>query len=328
MVAWHVLYAVWILHHPPHGTDFVRLDHPFLMNTLFSSRHGLLSWTPVFWGGYVGYVSLLRRRFAWSWPLAVLLAVMTWINACSGDWWAGGSFSSRRFDGVLPLLAAGLAATLSVAVHIVARHPRPAVAAALVPFAIWTALLRRPASSSGARSMGFAALVGENARTFSEALGSPQTWPASWIFAWRHRRSPAQYDLLVGRYLFYRQNNLGGLVDLGTADDDALLGDGWSERGAADGVSFRRMKGSARLFAPLDQAETLELRIRARSASAQAVTVFVNDRAAGTFSAGPEWAEGVLVVEQSYWRRELNEVRFTTHGTELHVDSVLFRQVR
>jgi hypothetical protein len=328
MVAWHVLYAIWILTYPPHGVDFVRLDHPFLMNTLFSSRHGLLSWTPVLWGGYLGYLSLLRRRFAWSWPLVALLAVMTWVNACSGDWWAGGSFSSRRFDGVLPLLAAGLAATLTVAERVIARHPRGAVAAALVPFAIWTALLERQRASGSTRSTSFATLVGENARIFSASLGSPPTWPASWIFAWRHGRSPAQYDLLVGRYLFYRQNNLGGLIDLGTADDDALLGEGWSERAGAAGVSYRRMQGSARLFAPLDQAETLELRVRARGMSTQEVAVDVNDRAAGSFLAGPEWAEGVLVVEQGYWRRELNEVRFTTHGTELQVDSVLFRQVR
>ena len=51
MAAWKALYGMWVLPYPPHGADFVRLGHPFLMNTLFSSRHGLLSWTPVLWAG-------------------------------------------------------------------------------------------------------------------------------------------------------------------------------------------------------------------------------------------------------------------------------------
>ena len=70
MVAWKALYGMWLLPYPPHGADFVRLDHPFLLKTLFSSRHGLLSWTPVLWAGYLGFLPLLRRRPALALPLA------------------------------------------------------------------------------------------------------------------------------------------------------------------------------------------------------------------------------------------------------------------
>ena len=71
--AWKSLYDMWVLPYPPHGTDFLRLDHPFALHTLFSSRHGLLSWTPIFWAGYLGFVPLLRKRPALGWPLLPLL---------------------------------------------------------------------------------------------------------------------------------------------------------------------------------------------------------------------------------------------------------------
>ena len=56
MLVWHALYGEWLLAAPPQGADFVRLTRPFLLETLFSSRHGLLSWTPVLWAGYLGFV--------------------------------------------------------------------------------------------------------------------------------------------------------------------------------------------------------------------------------------------------------------------------------
>ncbi len=62
MLAWKTLYGVFLLPAPPHGTDFLRLDHPYVLNTLFSSRHGLLSWTPVLWAGFLGFLPLLKRR--------------------------------------------------------------------------------------------------------------------------------------------------------------------------------------------------------------------------------------------------------------------------
>lgn len=115
MLVWRAIFGVWVLGAPPQGTDFVRLFRPFVLETLFSSRHGVLSWTPVLWAGYLGFVPLWRRRPALAGPLLIPLVVITYVNMCSGDWWAGGSFSNRRFDSLLPVLAFGLAASCDAA---------------------------------------------------------------------------------------------------------------------------------------------------------------------------------------------------------------------
>jgi hypothetical protein len=330
MWAWNAIYGAWILPYPPHGADFLRLNHPFLLQTLFSSRHGLLSWTPVLWAGYLGFVPLLRRRPALALPLLPPLLAMTWVNACSGDWWAGGSFSNRRFDGLLPPLACGLAAALDALGAWVRRTPRGALALAAMPLLAWNGGLAGRASRGelpAADTVAFPELMGGAARAVAETVGSPPTWPASWWFAWRQGRPPAQYDLLVGRYLFYRQGNLGGRIALGAPGDETMLGEGWGERTEEAGEPARALSRSARLFAPLDTAEDLDLVWRVRSAAPGAIAVAVNGRPAGRIAPDGEWGERRLRVPAAYWRRELNDVVLDAGGQRTLVASVQFLRV-
>src|SRR6185369_5372986 len=123
LLVFKAIFGTYLLGHPAQGRDFLHLTRPALLETLFSSRHGLLFWTPVLWAGFLGLGGLFARGWRTGGMLdkdrrtAVLLAVpilvMTYTNASSGDWWAGGSFSNRRFDSTLPLLAVGLGASLA-----------------------------------------------------------------------------------------------------------------------------------------------------------------------------------------------------------------------
>jgi len=330
MWAWKALYGMWVLPYPPHGADFVRLDHPFLMNTLFSSRHGLLSWTPVLWAGYLGFVPLLKRRPWLAGPLLVPLLLMTYVNACSGDWWAGGSFSNRRFDSLLPILAFGLAAAIDAARAALRARPGAVLGLAALPLVVWNVSLMeqvRRGMVPRDDTVAFPRLVGGAARVVADAVGSPPTWPASWLFAWRHRRPPGQYDLLVGRYLFYRQNNMGGHVEVGGPGAEDMLGEGWGPAQTVDGVRGRVVRGRARLFAGLDVAEDLELRLRVRAPAGTEVRVSVNGRAAGRFWAEPSWLEARVRAGAGFWRRELNEVVLEAAGEGVLVSAVDFVRV-
>lgn len=328
MLAWNALYGTWVLADPPHGADFVRLDHPFLLQTLFASRHGLLSWTPVLWAGFLGFVPLYRRRPALAMPLLAPLVLMTYVNACSGDWWAGGSFSNRRFDGLLPVFACGLAAAIDAIRSWLRRAPAAALSIVVLPFVVWTGSLGALARSGelpARDTVAFSRMVGGAARVVAETFGSPPTWPASWLFAWRHGRPAGQYDLLVGRYLFYRQGNLQGRVALGTPGDEVLLGEGWGARTERDGVPARILDGRARLFAPLDGPEDLDViwRVAAEGEAAQ-VAVHVNGHAVGRIAATEVWREQRQRIPAAFWRRELNDVVLVPAGGRMLVAPVQF----
>jgi hypothetical protein len=296
------------------------------MQTLFSSRHGLLSWTPVLWAGFLGFIPLWRRRPMLAGPLFVSLVVMTYLNACTGDWWAGGSFSNRRFDGLLPALACGLAASIDALRCALRQRPRVVLAVAVAPFVLWhTTLAVQAARGELPRrdTVAFPRLAGGSARVVAEMVGSPPTWPASWLFAWRHDRPPAQYDRLVGQYLFYRQNNLRGLIPLGVAGDEALLGEGWGPRSEKGGVAARVLSRRARLFAPLDVAEDLDVLWRvAADGPPTEIVVQVNGKTAGRLAPDGGWRERRQRIPAAFWRRELNDVVLDPDGGRALVASV------
>jgi hypothetical protein len=333
MLVWRALYGVFLLPAPPHGVDFLRLDHPFVLETLFSSRHGLLSWTPVFWLGYLGFLPLARRHLGIALPLAVPLLLMTYVNMCSGDWWAGGSFSNRRFDSLLPIVAFGFAAALEALRALVARRPALVLAAAAAVFVAWNVLLADEVRTGVAPrddTVAFARLVGGTVGRVSEVVGFPATWPASWLFAWREGRSPGQYDRLVGRYLFYRQNNLRGHVAVGAPGDEAMLGEGWSAIETEGERGYRRVIGEARVFAPLDVAEPIAVAVHAAADPAREVALVVNGSDAGRVVVGPDWSAHTVSVPAAFWRRELNGVVLRDEGAgdaRLRVDAFDFTRL-
>jgi hypothetical protein len=310
MLVWRALYGQWLLAAPPQGTDFVRLGRPFLLETLFSSRHGLLSWTPVLWAGFLGFVPLLRRRPAVAGPLLLPLLALTYVNACSGDWWAGGSFSNRRFDSLLPVLAFGIAAAIDTARRALRRHPSAAPAALVALLAAWNLPLtyaRARGTLPADDTVSFDALAGGIAGTVADEVGSPNTWPASWLFAWRHGLPPARYDTLVGRYLYYRQNNQRGCVEPGEPAFATQLWGEWGAREEPNGPA-RVLRGAGSVLVGLDLPEDFLLRLSAGALETARVQLAVNGRDAGSVTVGPDWRTRILPVPAAFWRRDLNAV--------------------
>jgi len=331
MLAWKAIFGSFLLADPPHGADFLRLDHPYLLQTFFSSRHGLLYWTPLLWAGFCGLLVLARRELQTAIMLLVPVAIMSYVNACSGDWWAGGSFSNRRFDSLLPLLALGIAACAQWLRQTVARRPGIVVVAGAFALTAWNfAFMDQYARNRIPRddTVSFARVTENSADFVSEWVGTPMAWPANWIFAARHDLPVQKYDLMVGQYLFYRQNNLGGVIDIGdNRVDPGLLGEGWARRQACDDGVCRAIEGRARLFVPLDVPRSLAVTLRARGRGSLAVSV--NGRPVAMLPLLEDLQELRFQVPRGYWRRELNELALETGpGGEVSIDLVRFERAR
>jgi hypothetical protein len=97
LLAWKAIYgSAWTL---PQGAGFLRLSAAGLGGVLFSSRHGLLAWSPVVAAALVGIGLLLRepRTRGLGWVLLVAFGMQWILAALPADWWAGWSFGARRF---------------------------------------------------------------------------------------------------------------------------------------------------------------------------------------------------------------------------------------
>lgn len=332
LLAWKAIFGSYLLADPPHGADFLRLDHPYLWQTFFSSRHGLLYFTPVLWGVALGLAAFVRRE---RWRAALLLVpalLMSYVNACSGDWWAGGSFSNRRFDSVLPLVAPALALGLAALAHAVRRRPAAALCSAGALLSLHNLLFMQQYRRNLVPrddTLAFAEVAANDAALLQSAVGTPLAWPANWLYAREHDLPVRQYDRMVGLYLFYRQNNLGGVIDLGDERvDRALLDDNWSRPlPCGPGAVCRSPRGPARLYVPLDVPETLDLTLRLRGRGE--LSLALGGRPLARLPLSPELSEVSLRAPAGLWRRELNELRFATGaGEEAQIDRVVFARLR
>lgn len=110
--AWHAIYGTPVLN-PHGGSDYFGWTRPALLQTLFSMRQGLISWTPVTLFAAIGLPQLVRRDPLLGWAAAVTLVLALYVNASATMWWAGAGFGARRFVSCTPFLAVGLSALLA-----------------------------------------------------------------------------------------------------------------------------------------------------------------------------------------------------------------------
>src|SRR2546422_629461 len=110
---------------------------PRFLAVLFSSNHGLLSWTPIL------VLSILGLFIFWRWQrragtpfLAAFLAFYLFIS-CYPDWAGISSYGNRFFVSLTPLFILGLAVFFDRIAQLF-RSQRAALAAALVLFAVFS----------------------------------------------------------------------------------------------------------------------------------------------------------------------------------------------
>jgi hypothetical protein len=166
------------------------------IDTLFSSWHGLFSWTPVVYVAALGTIAYVRREWRWAVSGLAVLLLTAWVNGATQDWAGGWSFGGRRFSSVLVLLAPGLALVLEWLVR------RPIVAlTSLVACALWWNHLLMVQYATGMipkdEPVSFGRLVRQQGDVATRGpYAYPFAFPANVWFAWRTGLPVDKFDLL------------------------------------------------------------------------------------------------------------------------------------
>ncbi len=170
--------------------------HSRWIDTLFSSWHGFLSWTPVAYVALVGTVAYVRRSWRWGASALVILFLTAWVNGATLDWAGGWSFGGRRFSSALVMLAPGLA----LVIEFVLRRPLVALAP-LVAAALWWNHLLMVQYTAGMlpkdEPVSFGRIVRQQAELQTRSpYWYPFAFPANVWFAWREGVPVDKYDVL------------------------------------------------------------------------------------------------------------------------------------
>jgi len=111
LVFWKYAYGSFLL--IPQGKGFMNWFSPKIFQILFSTNHGLFTWSPILLVAMMGLVFLCfeekERRKSALLLMAVFLSQL-YINSVVIDWWGGSSFGMRRFINCFPIFVTGLSA--------------------------------------------------------------------------------------------------------------------------------------------------------------------------------------------------------------------------
>jgi len=292
LVAWKLLYGRFLT--LPQGRGYMDWSSPHLWDTLFSADHGLFTWTPVLLLGLLGLALMLRDAPAFAAGALLVFAATAWVNGAVRDWdWAAGdAFGARRYDVVVPLLAAGIAMLLARAGPLLARHPLYAPAAVLAALALWNlgfiAVFR---GGSYPEAAPLERVARDQARVLKAAVQG-----ALGVVAGPRGRALA-YKTLQGEYFYTAFNRGGTIVPADPLAQERYLLNGWSTRGRLAGrPDFRwALHPEACVRIPLEEPFDLRVAIEAfapAAAQPQTMSVVVNGETVG---AGALSAEGSRV---------------------------------
>jgi hypothetical protein len=210
MLAWWQIYGSPLT--IPQGDGFMQWSASKPGFTLFSSRNGLLSWSPIVSVSLVGMLMLALRRGAGrglAIGLLLVFAAEAFILGSTRDWWAGWAFGGRRYLGCCVIFGLGLAVVIDRVHGWTTRHSRLVLASlpvgAIGLFVVCNlslthdylfAEVKRGEGQAMRPVYERAALRGVGA--VFDTIGNPGAAPASWWFAWRAGVGAERYDAASG----------------------------------------------------------------------------------------------------------------------------------
>ena len=231
MLTWQALYGRPIT--VPQGSGFMDWSSPHFSDVLFSANHGLFSWTPLMFLGFLGLVAGLRReRILCATGILAFLAT-AWVNGSVADWAAGDAFGARRFCLVVPLLGVGVAFAAETAAAFTRKHPFWVPAGLVCAGMAWNSAFarlyvdRRYPDAAPLERLAF-----DQARA---ARVAAQDW-SGLLFGSAGRG--LAYRALSGEYLF-TSFNYTGTLELATIEDRELRGRWSPRRRPPEGQAFR-----------------------------------------------------------------------------------------
>jgi hypothetical protein len=279
------------------------LARPALLDSLFSSRHGLLFWAPVLTIAALGLALRASRGQRAALGALTALAVLALVNASLRPWWSG-RFGNARFLPALSLFALGLATVLDLVLRAARQRPLRLAAFAGGGLVAWNLLLMaqyRAELIPRDDTVSFPAVAENSARLLSGMAGAPTAWPANWIFAARQDLPAARYDLLAGQDVLA---DGPAPIDVGDLGSEAWLGEGWSVRHPCGASVCREVEGRARLFLPLVDVRAVAVSVHAQGSGT--LRLILNGRPLTQASLEPAFAEVRAIAEGGVLRRGPN----------------------
>jgi len=106
LMVWKAVYGEWIV---SFSRYFPWLTSPYIMQVLFSWRHGLISWSPIILFSLLGLLILTFKHKHIGLGFIAIFLLTLYINSSTTAWHGDGAFGARRFASMACIFSFGLA---------------------------------------------------------------------------------------------------------------------------------------------------------------------------------------------------------------------------
>lgn len=108
IAVWKLVYGQYLI--IPQGSGFLHYFNPQIISVLFSSKHGLITWTPIIFLALAGLYFLYKKEKTLTIYLIICFLLQLYVNSIAEDWWGGFAFGQRRFIDLSLVFVLGLSA--------------------------------------------------------------------------------------------------------------------------------------------------------------------------------------------------------------------------
>lgn len=278
---------------------------PHIAGVLFSPRHGLFYWTPLYVVCVLGWAAWALRQPRLASLVAAGFASAVLVNASIQDWWGSEAFGQRRLLGLTPLFALGLGEALAV----LSAPWRRLAAGALALLAVWTLSFEGVYNSGMAAPRDQAITYGRLAMAQGDALRRAVVGLYGRI---PDRAWVAAYGIAGGTWV--DGGGLAGRIDVGSEPPEMpfVAGRGWYDAEREEGVTLRRSRGSGSwLRVPIRAPADYDVVVRLRPEMAETplrLQLEVNREPVAAADVVPGWSEYRFSVPARLLRRGLNDL--------------------
>jgi hypothetical protein len=309
--------GIYFLFHMIHGWEFIRNPNifrwakPKIGELLFSSYHGLLSWTPLIYISLIGFPFLFKKDKRLFIYLLICFLALVYVLSSVTDWYAGDSYGNRRFSGGLFIFAFTLAALIEK----IKQHPYILLGIIIFCFVLGNILFMEQynkAKIPHLDTISFDQAQQKKISSFYQRFGHPFSFPANLWFRLRYGVPMRSFDRIFGHKPY---NNLA--IDIGSQQDEPFLGKGWYGSESYQGAfSFRWSRGKeSNILVSLFDAFNYQMELKVAPFSypkspRQRIAIYINEKRASSIPLRNGFHYYSTTIPKSYWKTGLNEIRF------------------
>jgi len=250
ILIWRRMYGEWLVNLA--GRFLPWWKHPFILETLFSTRKGLFLWSPLLLFAVIGLAFFIRKDRKWGWPFLFLLLLNVYINASQWDWWGSTAFGARRFLNCSIIFVTGFSA-FWYALQQKWKWIGHVVTVILVLFLVHMNLFL--SSAYWLRQIEY-----DHAQKFSEvfegglpsiykAVVYPLELPVQLYYHWKYgsKAYGPFSELFIGDDIFYLQKKIPNFI----SSENPIFGKGWTQSNQEGAPVMITKEPTAIIYIPL-----------------------------------------------------------------------------